>query len=97
MIRSFGNRGTEDVFHGRNTKAARMTCPRALWAIAARKMDQLDSAEALKDLQAPPGNRLEALAGDRRGRHSMRINDQFRICFRWTASGPEEVEIVDYH
>jgi toxin HigB-1 len=57
----------------------------------------LDAAMALQDLGSPPGNRLEALAGDRKGQHSIRINDQFRICFRWTKDGPEDVEIVDYH
>lgn len=57
----------------------------------------LDVATALTDLASPPGNRLEALAGDRRGQHSIRINDQFRVCFRWTPDGPTDVEIVDYH
>ena len=62
-----------------------------------RKLDQLDSAEALDDLRIPPGNRLEALKGDRQGQYSIRINEQYRICFVWTESGPAEVEIVDYH
>jgi toxin HigB-1 len=65
--------------------------------IAARKLIQLDSAETLDFLRAPPGNRLELLKGDRRGQYSIRINDLFRICFRWTPDGPEQVEIVDYH
>ena len=65
--------------------------------MAKRKLDQLHAAAALVDLGAIPGNRLEALAGDRKGQHSIRINDQFRICFRWTSDGPELVEIVDYH
>ena len=65
--------------------------------VAARKLALLDAAETLAFLRAPPGNRLEALKGDRAGQHSIRVNDQFRICFRWTASGPAEVEIVDYH
>lgn len=65
--------------------------------VAMRKLAQLDAAETLEFLRAPPGNRLEALRGDRAGRHSMRINDQYRLCFRWTTSGPEDVEIVDYH
>jgi len=64
---------------------------------ALRKLDVLHQARDLNDLRAPPGNRLEALAGDRRGQHSIRINDQWRICFRWTHAGPEDVEIVDYH
>lgn len=65
--------------------------------VAGRKLDQLDSAEALGDLRIPPGNRLEALRGDRAGQHSIRINQQYRICFAWTDSGPTDVEIVDYH
>jgi proteic killer suppression protein len=65
--------------------------------VAARKLAQLDAAETLDFLRAPPGNRLEPLVGDRDGQHSVRINDQFRLCFRWTTDGPEDVEIVDYH
>jgi toxin HigB-1 len=65
--------------------------------VARRKLRQLDVAGHLNDLRVPPGNRLEALKGDRAGQHSIRINDQFRVCFRWTAAGAENVEIVDYH
>ncbi len=65
--------------------------------VALRKLRQLEIAGALGDLRVPPGNRLEALKGDRAGQHSIRVNDQFRICFRWTAAGAEDVEIVDYH
>ena len=97
MIRSFSDKGTEDVFNGVSSARARRTCPRSLWVAAARKLDLLDSAELLEDLRVPPGNRLEALSRDRRGQHSVRINKQFRICFRWTEEGPSEVEIVDYH
>jgi proteic killer suppression protein len=97
MIQSFKSAGTEDIFNGRRTQAARRTCPQSLWKIAIRKLDQLDSVTALPELQIPPGNRLEALKGDRQGQHSIRINDQYRICFRWTEPGPAEVEIVDYH
>lgn len=97
MIRSFKNAATEDVFHGKNTKAARRTCPQSLWRIAARKLDLLDSVTALDELRVPPGNRLEALRGDREGQHSIRINEQYRICFVWTDTGPEAVEIADYH
>jgi len=97
MIRTFGDRATEDVFNGRSSPAARRTLPRQLVRTALRKLEQLDSVERLKDLQIPPGNRLEALKGDRRGQHSIRINEQYRVCFIWTESGPEEVEIVDYH
>jgi toxin HigB-1 len=66
-------------------------------AVARRKLDQLDAAGELRDLAAPPGNRLEALKGNRRGQHSIRVNDQFRVCFVWTVQGPRDVEIVDYH
>jgi len=97
MILSFADGGTEDVFDGRNTRAAREALPVALRAVAVRKLDQLDAARKLLDLRVPPGNRLEALSGDRRGQHSIRINQRFRICFRWTVFGPHDVEIVDYH
>jgi len=97
MIVAFKEAGTEDLFNGENTSAARRTCPQSLWKVAARKLDQLDSAATLDELHVPPGNRLEALTGDRMGQHSIRINDQYRICFVWTDSGPDEVEIVDYH
>ena len=97
MIRFFSDQGTEDVFNGTSTAQARRACPQPLWSVAARKLDLLDSAETQEDLRVPPGNRLEALAGDRQGQHSIRINEQYRICFRWTEEGPSEVEIVDYH
>lgn len=97
MIRSFGNQGTEDIFNGVNSKAARRTCPNALWSVAFRKLDQLDSVESLSELRLPPGNRLEVLSGDRVGQHSIRINDQYRICFTWQDNAPVGVEIVDYH
>jgi proteic killer suppression protein len=97
MILSFRDQATEDVFNGRDTKPARRICPAVLWAVARRKLDQLNAAVALVDLRAPPANRLEVLKGNRRGQHSIRINDQYRVCFRWTPEGPEHVEIVDYH
>lgn len=97
MIVSFGNPGTRDVFDGKDTKAARRVCPPTLWRVAHRKLDQLDVARSLLDMAAPPGNRLEELKGDRDGDFSIRINDQYRICFRWTERGPANVEIVDYH
>ena len=97
MIRSFRNQGTEDVFIGGSSKAARKSCPQGLWRVAQRKLDQLNQAEVLSDLKAPPKNQLEKLREDRKGQHSIRINDQFRVCFRWTERGPEDVEIVDYH
>ncbi|MFL7870689.1 MAG: type II toxin-antitoxin system RelE/ParE family toxin [Anaerolineales bacterium] len=97
MIQSFKNAGTEDVFNGKNTPAARRTLPENVWKSAARKLDQLDSVTALQELRIPPGNRLEALSGERTGQYSIRINDQYRICFTWTEHGPDQVEIVDYH
>lgn len=97
MIRSFGDVGTEDIFNGRTTKAARRSCPRNLWTVAVRKLEQLDSAERLDDLRVPPGNRLEALTGSRTGQFSIRINSQYRVCFAWSEAGPDKVEVVDYH
>ncbi len=97
MIVSFKDEGTEDVFDGRDTKKARKVCPQDLWRVAWRKLDQVNQAAELDDLRSPPGNRLEALKGDREGLHSIRINDQYRVCFVWTEGGIEEVEIVDYH
>jgi len=97
MIVSFADQGTEDVFNGKNSSSARKQCPKQIWKVAFRKLDQLDSAVELVDLATPPGNRLEALSGDRKGQHSIRINDQYRICFFWTQSGPVDVEITDYH
>lgn len=97
MILSFKDVGTQDIFNGENTKSARKICPQTLFDVAFRKLDQIDSAVELNDLRVPPGNRLEALKGDLTGQHSIRINDQYRICFIWTNSGAIEVEIVDYH
>jgi proteic killer suppression protein len=97
MIQSFRNQGTEDIFNGKNTKAARKICPRAFWHIASRKLDQLDSINFLNELRIPPGNRFESLNGDRKDQYSIRINDQYRVCFEWSELGPEQVEIVDYH
>jgi len=97
MIRKFKNKGAEDIFNGKNTKDARKKCPRSLWKIATRKLDQLDSVSALDDLKVPPGNMLEALKCDRQGEYSIRINNQYRVCFTWSDSGPDLVEITDYH
>ena len=92
MIRSFRCAATRALFE--TGKARRFG---AVGHVAMRKLAQLDSAVELRDLGSPPGNRLEALRGDRQGQHSIRINDQFRICFVWTKDGPADVEIVDYH
>lgn len=97
MIQTFKNRATEDLFNGVATKAALKLIPRNLWNIVSRKLDQLDSVTSLNELRVPPGNRLEALQGNRKDQHSIRINDQYRVCFKWTESGPEDVEVTDYH
>jgi proteic killer suppression protein len=97
VIRSFRNRATENVFDGRDTPAARRTCPSAVWRSARRKLDQINRVRLLTELAVPPGNRLESLSGDRVGQHSIRINDRFRICFRWEEDGAYEVEITDSH
>jgi proteic killer suppression protein len=96
-IVSFADRGTEDLFEGEDTRKARRACPETLWSVAYRKLDQLNSATRLSDLGFPPNNHLESLKGDRVGQHSIRINQQYRLCFRWTENGPADVEIVDYH
>ncbi len=97
MIRSFSDQATEDIFDGKNSKIARKACSRTIWKIAARKLEQIDSVVSLDDLRVPPGNRLESLAGDRSGQYSIRINDQYRVCFAWRDGGADDVEIVDYH
>jgi proteic killer suppression protein len=93
VIRSFKDKVTEAVFNGLCPKGF----PVQVFPVARRKLQALEAAEQLGDLRVPPGNRLEALTRDRVGQHSIRINDQWRICFRWTKQGPAEVEIVDYH
>ena len=97
MIQSFRNKGAEDIFNGLDTKAARKACPRELWKGAERRLSQLDYASTLDDLRLPSSNRLHALKEDRKGQHSISINMEYRICFRWTAAGPEGVEVTDYH
>jgi toxin HigB-1 len=92
MIRSFRDPGTARLFADEDVPRFR-----AIERQGRRKLMLLDAAGSLLDLRSPPGNRLEALKGVRRGQHSIRINDQWRICFVWTAGGPEHVEIVDYH
>lgn len=92
MIISFRDFDTEVLAGG--TRVKRFV---AFESVARRKLRQLEIAGRLDDLRVPPGNRLEALKGNHVGQHSIRINDQYRVCFRWTAAGPEDVEIVDYH
>jgi len=96
LIVSFRSRGTEDIFDGVDSKAARKTLPSSLHSRAGKALDQLVAAVSLKSLSLP-GLRLEKLRGDRAGQHSIRVNDQYRVCFRWTEAGAEDVEIVDYH
>jgi proteic killer suppression protein len=82
------------VFH---SPAARKTCPDQLRTVARRRLELLDSVTLLRELRIPPGNRLEALSGNRQGQYSIKVNEKYRICFKWTAEGPIDVEIVDYH
>ena len=93
MIRSFADAETEIVWSGRRSRRL----PPDIQATALRKLRLLNQAQVLQDLRVPPGNRLELLKGDRVGQHSIRINDQWRICFAWQDGGPSDVEIVDYH
>jgi proteic killer suppression protein len=93
VIRSFRDSDTEALFQRRRTRRL----PASLQRVALRKLVILDAADSLSDLRVPPGNRLEPLKGDRAGQHSIRINDQWRICFVWRATDAFDVEIVDYH
>jgi toxin HigB-1 len=93
VIKSFKDDRTRAAFEGVVSKGF----PADLLAVTRRKLSYLNAAALLNDLRAPPGNRLEALKGDRAGQHSIRANEQWRICFVWTAEGPEDVEFVDYH
>ena len=92
MIQSFGDDETQRLFETRKSRKWA-----AIVAPALRRLDQIEASPSLKDLQVPPGNRLEALKGDRAGKHSIRINDQYRICFVWKKDGAHDVEIIDYH
>lgn len=96
MITSFGNRATSDLFHGiSNSRVRRL--PNQIKESALYKLDVLNAARSLEDVQSPPGNRLEALKGDFAGFHSIRINNQWRIVFKWKVSNAHDVQIVDYH
>jgi toxin HigB-1 len=94
MIRSFGDEVTAKIF---NDEAPGKGFPSDLFKVARRKLLMVHAAMRLDDLRSPPGNLLEALKGDRSGQHSIRVNDQFRICFKWTGDGAEDVELCDYH
>ncbi len=96
MITSFADQTTEDIFHGAETKASR-AIPKAIWGVARRKLDLLGAAHDVKDLGAPPGNRLEKLRGDLDGKWSIRINDQYRVIFRFDGGSAHDVRIRDYH
>ncbi len=93
MIRSFRDPETAIIWRGEVSRKL----PRDIQQVALRKLRMMNQARRLTDLRIPPGNRLEALKGRRSGQHSIRINDQWRICFAWTEEGPRDVEIVDYH
>jgi proteic killer suppression protein len=93
VIQGFADRDTERVWRREHVKKFGSDLQR----IANRKLLMLDAAENINDLRVPPGNRLEQLSGDRKSQHSIRVNDQWRICFTWTDSGPDDVEITDYH
>lgn len=93
MIQSFADQQTRKVWERARVPRLGRDVQRA----AQKKLRLLNAADSINDLRVPPGNRLEKLAGDRKGQHSIRINDQYRICFVWTASGPDQVEITDYH
>ena len=96
VIRSFGDAASDDIFHGANTKAAR-AIPKDLWPVVRRKLDMLNAAGTVGSLRTPPGNRLEALKGDRSGSFSIRVNDQYRITFRFKGDDAHDVRCEDYH
>ena len=93
MIISFRDQDSERLFHGERSRRL----PPDIQRVAQRKLAVLDAAEMLQDLRVPPGNRLERLVGDRRGQYSIRVNDQWRVCFRWVGADAFDVEITDYH
>jgi proteic killer suppression protein len=97
VIRSFADAATEDLFNGVDSRRARAACPVDLWPVVRRKLTQINRVRELRELAIPPGNRLERLVGDRRGQHSIRINQQYRVCFLWEDGYAYEVEITDYH
>ena len=96
MIVSFGDKATEHLYHGISSKESRKH-PRNIVKVALRKLDMLNGSQDLNDLRSPPGNQLEALKGDLKGFHSIRINDQWRVVFKWDAGQVKEVIITDYH
>lgn len=97
VIRSFADAATEDLFNGVDSRRARAACPVPLWPVVRRKLTQLNRVRDLRELGLPPGNRLEALRGGRAGQHSIRVNQQYRVCFRWENGYADAVEVTDYH
>lgn len=97
MIKSFANQGTHDLFNGEDTRAARKIVSHDMAERARRKLIMVNAVDRLEALEVPPGNRLEPLKGARKGQHSIRVNDQFRVCFRFEKGHAYEVEVVDYH
>ncbi|MFP4109386.1 MAG: type II toxin-antitoxin system RelE/ParE family toxin [Desulfonatronovibrio sp.] len=97
MIRTFKSAGTEDIFDGVASRSARRCCPQSIWPIARRKLDQINRVREISELNVPPGNRLECLKGDRKNQCSIRINQQYRICFIWEEGHAYDIEITDYH
>jgi proteic killer suppression protein len=97
VIGSFADGATEDLFDGVDSRRARAACPTALWPVVRRKLTQINRVRGLRELAVPPGNRLERLRGDRAGQYSIRINERYRVCFRWEDEHAEDVEVVDYH
>ena len=97
VIQSFKSVGTENIFDGFASKAARKCCPQSIWTVARRKLDQINRVRELSELKVPPGNQLERLKGDRKNQYSIRINQRYRICFKWEEGHAYEIEITDYH
>jgi len=97
MIKTFKSGGTEDIFDGIVSRAARKCCPQDVWSVARRKLDQINRAKSVEELKVPPGNRLERLKGDRINQYSIRVNQQYRICFIWEEGHAYKLEITDYH
>ena len=97
MIRTFTSAGTEDIFDGIASREARKCCSQSIWPVARRKLDQINRVREINGLNVPPGNRLERLPGHRQNQYSIRINQQYRICFKWEEGHAYEIEITDYH
>ena len=97
MIRTFADAATEDLFNGVDSRRARTACPAALWPVVRRKLTQLNRVRDLRELAVPPGNRLERLHGNREDQHSIRVNQQYRVCFHWEDGYADQVEVTDYH